>query len=199
MLVRRLAVAFATAALVAGCGSDPDPEPAAAEDSASAPDTGASQDDEGADSGTTDSAGVEDVDTENAIVSQTVSMPADPKDSVEISVLSLKVEGEVMQLRLALTPDFASVSDSDTVKLFRAVGGSTFSPELIDVENLKEYSVVTTRGMSRWSSSDLGTEGVNGSPMTAFAWFAAPEDDIDAIDVRVTEFWPTFTDVPITR
>ena len=99
-------------------------------------------------------------------------------------------------------PDASNVDLSGSVAVYdpaRSVGKSTFAPELIDVENLKEYSVVTTSGGSRWSSSDLGTKGVNGSPMTAYAWFAAPEDDIDAIDVRVTEFWPTFTDVPITR
>lgn len=104
-----------------------------------------------------------------------------------------------MLLRLAITPKFASRSDDDVISQFSSTDQTTFRPRLVDVENLKEYSVIKADGGGDWASSDLNNKARNGTPMLAYAYFAAPEDDIQEIDVRVTDFWPTFTDVPITR
>ena len=35
--------------------------------------------------------------------------------------------------------------------------------------------------------------------MRAFAVYAAPEDDIDTVDVVLADLWPAFTDVPVER
>ena len=104
-----------------------------------------------------------------------------------------------MQLRLAVTPDLEGTSDAGTVNLFSALGDTLFRPTLVDVEHLKEYSVVQTAQGQPWLSRELDTKGPDGAPMLAYAWFTAPEDDISSIDVRITGFWPAFTDVPITR
>lgn len=145
-------------------------------------------------------AGVESFDAGKAIVKQTVTLPKSPEDKVTFGVLSLTVKGKVMELRLAVTPDFASTSKSDTVRLFDSMSDTSFAPTLVDLDNLKEYSVIVATGSGpRWLSNDVETISQNGTPMLAYAYFAAPEDDIDDIDVRVTDFWPAFTNVPITR
>ena len=140
------------------------------------------------------------------LVEQTVSSPDAPEDKVTIGVQSLTVKDETMVLRLVLTPDFRSVSDNEPVELGDAVRvGSQFfgvALRLLDRKNLKEYSVVHNVNNFRvkwWASASSDVSSVNGEPMYAFAVFAAPEDDIDSIDVRVDEQWPEFTDVPITR
>ena len=144
-------------------------------------------------------AGVEERGTK-VLVEQTVSSPEAPDDKVTIGVQSLTVEDKTMVLRLVLTPDFRSVSDNEPVELGEAVRvGIQFfgvALRLLDRENLKEYSVVH-EGNKWWASGSGDVSSVNGEPMYAFAVFAAPEDDIDSIDVRLDEQWPEFTDVPI--
>ncbi|MBW3648728.1 MAG: hypothetical protein KY440_13335 [Actinobacteria bacterium] len=186
--LRRSLCAAALACLLAGCTSGQGGEDAGGE---TEPGAAAPKDDS--------AAGVEQFDPEDALVQQTLTLPQSPQDKVDIGVLSLEVEGQVMFLRLAVTPDFGSESDSKALSLFTSLGQTTFAPTLVDVENLKEYAVVQAGSGKRWASSDLGTTSMNGTPMLAYAVFAAPEDDISSIDVRVTDFWPAFTDVPITR
>ena len=146
-------------------------------------------------------AGVEDVDLEDVLVEQTVAQPDDPDDTATVGVRSLRVEGDVMVLELAVTPDFASVSDSETLSLYdiwRGVAGS-FQPTLLDRENLKRYQVVQGGPGLSFASDNVYTRTVNGQPMRAYAVFAAPEDDIEAIDVVLADAWPAFTDVPVER
>lgn len=117
-------------------------------------------------------------------------------------VQSLTVNGETMVLRLVVTPDFASAGEGEVVSLGDAmdVGSEFFGVQLrlLDRQNLKEYSVIVN-GNDWWASSSGEVGATNGEPMYAFAVFAAPEDDIDTIDVRLNEQWPEFTDVPISR
>jgi hypothetical protein len=64
--------------------------------------------------------------------------------------------------------------------------------------NLKEYSVIYDPP-NHWMSESTDVESVNGEPMFVFAVFAAPEDDIDVVDVTFRDNWPTLADVPLTR
>lgn len=175
------------AALVTGCTSD-GPAPAG--------NTGDTQ-------GVESSAGVEQRDIE-AIVEQTVvSDPESPGDRAVIGIQSLTVDGPTMVLRLVVTPDFASVGDSEEIDLNSDVWNNSccffgVTLRLLDRDNLKEYSVISD-GNLWWASAGGEVTSTNGEPMYAFAVFAAPEDDIDTIDVRLNEQWPEFTDVPITR
>jgi hypothetical protein len=142
-------------------------------------------------------AGVENINPEDVIVEQTVAVPDNPDNKVTLAVHSLTVEGEVMDLRLVVTPQFASESNDASLSLFTALGDSLFRPRLVDGANLKEYEPIG--GGVPWVSDETEVEAVNGSPMLAWAYFAAPEDSIETIDVRVSDGWPAFTDVPITR
>lgn len=143
-------------------------------------------------------AGVEEFHPDDVLAAQTVAMPTRPEDEVTVGVLSLRVEGDVMVLRLAITPHFTSVDDTDEVSLFEILQRTSFAPVLIDMEHLKEYSVISETGQG-WTSGSARTRTANGTPMLAWAVFAAPEDDIDTINLRVTDWWPPFTDVPIER
>lgn len=176
-----------TGLLLAGCTGD---EPSQAPSSSA-----------GSDGENVSGADVEDREVA-AIVEQTVSDPESPEDTVTIGVQSLAVEGETMVLRLVITPDFASASDGEEVTLDEAVvGGVQFfgvTLRLLDRENLKEYSVIH-EGNEWWASAKGEVGSTNGQPMYAFAVFAAPEDDIETVDVVLDEQWPEFTDVPITR
>jgi hypothetical protein len=141
-------------------------------------------------------AGVENINPEDVIVEQTVAIPDNPDNKVTLGVHSLAVEGEVMVLRLVVTPQFASESNDASLS-FTALGDSLFRPRLVDGANLKEYEPIG--GGVPWVSDETEVEAINGSPMLAWAYFAAPEDPIETIDVRVSDGWPAFTDVPITR
>lgn len=188
------ATALAAALLLTGCSGaqdDPAPEPAAEQG-----DTGSSQEDPGG-----SGAGVEDLDPEDVQVEQTVAQPDDPDDLTTVGLRSLRVEGDVMVLELVVTPDFASVSDSQTVSLhdiWQSVGG-TFSPTLLDRDNLKRYTVVSGGPGRTFTSDSVFTRTVNGQPVRAYAVYAAPEDDIETIDVVLADVWPAFTDVPVER
>lgn len=97
-----------------------------------------------------------------------VSDPTSPDDKATVGVASLTVDRETMVLRLIVTPDFSSVSDSEVVDLGEAmgVGGLYFGVKLrlLDRENLKEYSVIN-QGTDWWASSSSEVGAVNGDPM----------------------------------
>lgn len=143
-------------------------------------------------------AGAVQFDPEDVIVEQTYALAENPEDSVTVGIQSLVVDGPVMTLTLVVTPDFSSVSADEPVSLYDVNEETLFEPTLLDRENLKEYSVITDGGTS-WASDNVETRTRNGTPMRVFATFAAPEDDIDAIEVSFRNVWTPFTDVPIQR
>lgn len=188
---RLCAALAATALLLVGCSGDNDGTPESAADGSGS--AGASQDSGG---------GVQERDAPAIVEQSVVADPGFPEDAVTIGIQSLSVDGPTMVLRLVVTPDFASVSDDEEVALADVWSraekfGVPF--RLIDRDNLKEYSVIADVNGDRWASGSYDVETVNGEPMYAFAVFAAPEDDIETVDVRLNEQWPDFTDVPITR
>lgn len=191
--------------LLAGCSDDDsessEPTETVTPSEDESTDEGTEATEEESDQSSASGAGVEDRDAE-ALVEQTVALPEASDDQATVGIQSLTVEGETMVLRLVITPDFASTSGSDTVMLGEALDtGSQFfgvNLRLLDRANLKEYSVIHTNS-AWWASGSTEVSALNGEPMYAFAVFAAPEDDIDTVDVRIHEQWPEFTDVPITR
>lgn len=144
-------------------------------------------------------AGVEAVDAAKVVAEQTVKVPKFSDSTVTIGVQALEVRGSVMVLRLLITPKFsaAALEGRTSVTLFRALSETAFRPTLIDPEHLKEYSPLG--GSAPWVSNLSGTQSANGTPMLAWAYFAAPQDGISAIDVRVADFVPAFTRVPISK
>lgn len=140
----------------------------------------------------------EEFDPAAVLAEQTVTLPTSPQDEVTWGVLSLRVQGQTMTLRMAVTPRFGTVGADGVVSLFDCLQRSAFRPVLVDLDNLKEYSVIGS-APSRWSSDAASSRVRNGHPMFVWAVYAAPEDDIDTITLRVADWWPPIVDVPIER
>ncbi|MFD1507521.1 hypothetical protein FE374_13000 [Georgenia yuyongxinii] len=143
------------------------------------------------------SARVADIDPADVVAEQTYTVPGS-QDTVTVGLHSLVVDGEVMTLHLFFTPEFSSVSDDAAISVFDMVG-SGFGPTLVDRQNLKEYTILSENITTDWEADQVYTEATNGEPVLWWAGFAAPQDDIDTIDVRVLDELPEFTDVPIVR
>lgn len=185
-LARKLASGLAASAIcvfaLSGCTSSPS-DGSGSKDSAG---KGSSQ------------SGVENVDLEKTIVKQDVKVPGSSEDTATVGILSLKVEGKTQRLQLVVTPHFKSVDEDEEVSLFEIWGEQSFSPQLIDADNLKVYSPIRDMG-EQWTSGSVRTETKNEEPMYVWAVYAAPEDDLDSFDIRLYDTWPDFTDVPITK
>jgi hypothetical protein len=197
---RAIAATALTLALLTSCSAGGDDEAAA--DNASSTSAGkpdGDKKDAGSEAtGGSSGAGVADVDPADVLAEQTYTVPGS-EDAATIGVHSLVVDGDVMTLRLVFTPDFSSVSDSDAVSVYDIVGhAGRFAPMLVDREHLKEYDIVGG-APTEWTSDTVYTEVTNGEPMVWWGVYAAPEDDIDTVDIRVLDELPEFTDVPITR
>lgn len=165
---------------------------------------GGGSDDSGSSSGSSQEKGssgggdarVDALDPDDVIVSETFPLTSNPDDKTTIGVQSLTVEGKTMILRLVVTPEFASVSKSEEIRLDDAFDDE-YKPRLIDRENLKVYSVISEAGTA--FAAPYSRETVNFTPTQAWFAFAAPEDEIETIDLRVHPDWPEFLDIPITR
>lgn len=186
LLARKLAGGLAASAIcvfaLAGCSSSPSDD-SGSKDSA---DKSSSQ------------AGVENVDLEKAIVEQDVKVPGSSEDTATIGILSLKVEGKTQRLQMVVTPHFKSVDEDESVSVYDIWGEQSFSPQLIDVDNLKVYSPIRD-GAELWTSDSVYTKAKNEEPMLVWAVYAAPEDDVDSFDIRLYDTWPDITDVPVTQ
>ncbi|MDO5744934.1 MAG: hypothetical protein Q4P23_10755, partial [Micrococcaceae bacterium] len=126
-----------------------------------------------------------------ALLTQDFIVPG-TKDKVEASIYSLKVQGEIMELTMTITPHFPHAPADEPLSYYTVLNETSQGPKLLDRENLKEYSTVKEP-----SSSGLST--LNGTPMLWTGWYAAPQDPIDAIDIQVMDGVPSFRNVPVTR
>lgn len=186
-LARGIAVVAVSAVALTGCTSSSDSDP-------KSQDSG-SKDSAGKDAS---GAGVAKVNFDDVIVEQDVKIGGSDDHTATIGVLSLKVEGEVQTLRMVVTPHFADAEDDDRISVYDIWNERSFSPQLLDKDNLKTYSPISGTYDS-WTSDTVFTETKNETPMEVWAVYAAPEDDIESVDIRLADSWPIFTDVPITR
>lgn len=138
------------------------------------------------------------VDTGTVIAQQEYKIPGSKDDKVTFGVQSLAVEGKTMVLKLVLTPNFASVSDSEAVSVYDMTGNVTFNPRLVDRENLKEYSLLT-ESVYTWATDRVHTETTNHEPVIWWGVYAAPEDENESFDLRVLDAMAEFPDVPVQR
>ncbi|PZR53527.1 hypothetical protein DNL40_08505 [Xylanimonas oleitrophica] len=138
---------------------------------------------------------VEGPDPDDVIADGTFTVPGSRDDQVRVGIQRLAVEGDVMNLRLVLTPLYDN--DGSAVSVFQMFD-QTIGIVLIDRENLKEYRAVHwTAGT--WSTDAVHAKAFEGESVGYQTWFAAPVDDIDTIDVQLHASWPVFEDVPIVR
>lgn len=190
MISRRLSKGLAGAAIcvlaMTGCSSSSDSDAKDKDSSADGGDKGKA------------TADVEDIDPQDVIAKEDVKVPGSKEDKVTVAIHSLEVEGKTQTLTMVVTPHFKSVGDDEKISIYDTWGENRFFPQLIDADNLKVYSPIADT-YDEWTSDSVYTETTNNQPMTAWAVFKAPENDIDSVDIRVQESWPKFTDVPITE
>src|SRR5699024_11025620 len=170
---RLAAVALVGGVALVGCSSGESAElDQAGEGSGSAQNKdGAAEDQDSAgQNGGSTSAGVREIDTSQVLAEQKYQIPG-TDDSATIGVHSLVVEGDVMQLYLTFTPDYASLSDDEVATIFDLVDPMKFRPILIDRENLKEYSLISDSGQD-WSAASSSVAAANGE--TALWWGHTP-------------------------
>lgn len=185
-LARGLAVASISALALTGCTSAP---------SDSGKD-GQNSDSKGSAGSDASGAGVAETNFDDVIVKQDIKVKGSEENTATIGVLSLKVEGKVQTLRLSVTPHFDSADDDEQINIYEVWNERSFSPQLVDKDNLKVYSPIKNSSQ-KWTSNSFYTQTKNETPMEVWVVYAAPEDDIDTVDIRLADEWPLFTDVPI--
>lgn len=128
---------------------------------------------------------------EGAIASTTLPIINEGRGGqLEVAVHHLTVDGDFMEMELSFTPEF----EGDAITT-HAMMGHFFRPGLNDRENLKRYTVV-----DGWMSGSgaAGTRLESGQSIFRWYYFAAPEDDIDSINVTVIAGAAEIGNVPIT-
>ena len=138
--------------------------------------------------------------------------PADAIDTLEYPIASDEVEGtmtvglhhlrrrgETLELLLTYTPEFTEPG-AFTLWNLHGDNHSVVAPALVDRANLTRYDILTTDGSydgpTMWNSKQAAVELASGDTQAYWANFAAPIDDISAIDVLMGA-GPSFEDVQI--
>ncbi|MCM3659394.1 hypothetical protein M3148_00050 [Georgenia satyanarayanai] len=137
------------------------------------------------------------LDPADIVAEATYTLPG-TDDEVTVGVLPLEVDGDVMTLRLAFTPNSAGADADQPVAVYDMYPDNSFKfrPVLIDRENLKEYSLISDTGQD-WSADSTALKAVNGDTVVWWGVYAAPQDDVETFDLRVRDSLPEFTEVPV--
>lgn len=150
------------------------------------------QQDEGA------AAGGATLDPADAVAHAEVTLPG-VEGSIGVDLFPLETEGKVQTLNVLLTPDFPELGENEVISIYEMLGETSFSPQLIDKTNLKTYSVIASRQNQSitWSTEVVDTKTTNGETVAVWAVYAAPEDDVESLDVMLHDGWPVFEDIPV--
>ncbi|SFK27959.1 hypothetical protein SAMN05216467_2651 [Cellulomonas sp. KH9] len=115
---------------------------------------------------------------------------------VRVAVQPLTVEGRTMELRVTLTPlGGDDEADDDRISVFAMLDGS---PVLSDIERLTQYKVIGIPN-DTMETDPVAAQTVVDQPVLYQAWFPAPDEDVDVLDLVLHPSWPTVTDLPVTR
>jgi hypothetical protein len=158
--------------------------------------SGADTAEEGGADEPTGTVGIDFPDPEKVVADATFTVPGTEADKVRFGIESIVVSDRTMELRLVMTPEFDDGGSAASV--YDALGQHV-NIVLIDRENLKEYEVLQADGGGRWFRTDpIHAKALPGVSVGYQMFFAAPEDEISTIDVRLADSWPVFEDVPLT-
>jgi hypothetical protein len=130
----------------------------------------------------------------------TASVPIDFVDGGELqmAVTALDVTGELMRVAITFTASLPATSEPVAVGAVLTANENApaagISPEVIDPVNLKAYELVAG-GIPNGTAVDL----VDGSPRTIVCYYAAPQDDVETLDIVVASQAPTLTDIPFAQ
>lgn len=187
-------------------GEDNTEQAAVTAETTGAPEDDATEDaDQGDDAGSSDgenNASGTQITADDAVETVTYDIPEDDIDgTITVGFHSLKVRGETMELTLTYTPEFEG-GDSYNLWRLHSSDHSAVAPALFDRENLKRYDILRAgpewESGDVWNSSHLVTQLNSGETQVYQATFAAPQDDIDTINVAAG-VGPEFEDVTIEQ
>lgn len=148
---------------------------------------------------------------------QTITYPIQgsfAEGEVTMGLHSLEVVDDAMLLTVSFVPEYEDPSEVHLFQNLHSLGSTTLLPVVNDRENLKAYHVPrqTTNQFAQgggwlggsfatgaWASPVGDIEAQHGELITHWAYFPAPEDDIDTVDVAVVPGVQEFQDVEIQR
>ena len=198
---RRLAALAAVALIgLSACGGDGEPQAQVdLDETSTTTERNTSRDDtDDVGPGTdTDTADVAFPDPDDVVAEATFTSPNSDGDEVRVGIESIVVTDTTMELRLVITPVTISSDDEMSVYDLLQNGTGVIPTTLIDREHLKEYTVLRDGGRRYETDSQLA-RARTGESVGYQRFFAAPEDDIDVIDVKVHDDLPVFEDVPLS-
>lgn len=186
---RSLAVALLAAGGLAACSGGGDSnEAAATTTAASAPKGG----DEASGDPETNGAAKAGIDLENPpdpIGEVVVPIDQDGVTQTKVEVLEAKRRGKVLLVAFRFTPEGTT---SDEVSIFKSMGEHSFAPALIDLDNLKKYQHVPALTVD-----EVAAKVSVGEPLFGFAAFPPPHDDVDTVDLLVSDLAPPIEDLQL--
>lgn len=135
--------------------------------------------------------------TAKPVVKGTFDSPAAPGATVDIAILGLKAKGKLATLHVQMVPHLPE-AESRRLNPYGLNGDRGLDTSLIDPVNLKRYVVVKDSTGRELQTDDVFTRMTNDQPSHLYYTFAAPPENVKAIDVQIGS-WPTFRDIPVTR
>lgn len=132
---------------------------------------------------------------DNVVMDGTFEVSRTPGTKVRVGVEGVYVSGPVMELRLVLE----KLEGDGHTDVLQVLQETLNNPDLslVDRVNLKRYFIMVD-GSSNKLVTPWRTMLELNQPIAYQAFFAAPEDAIEAIDVVFTSGIPSFQDIPIT-
>ena len=128
-----------------------------------------------------------------ASATMAAKVEGDLNAKLTIHLHSLRRTGKVVTATFSFqVASTAAEADS----LFGYMDKKVWWPYLVDTQNFKRHDVVVGGG-TRAKTDDL-SRFAPGQTLYAYAMFAAPPEDVTAVDVQMIDGAPTATNVPIT-
>lgn len=134
---------------------------------------------------------------EKPVVKATFDSPAAQGAKVDIAVMGLRTKGRLATLGLQMVPHVPGGLPS-RLNPYGLNGNRGLHTSLIDPVNLKRYVVVKDSSGEDLQSDDIFTKMANDQPTHLYYTFAAPPENVKAIDVQIGS-WPMFRDIPVER
>lgn len=181
----------------AGQGSETE-ETAGATSSDDAFSEGGAADGDGPDAG----AGPGGVDPADAVETLTYDIPSgEIEGTMTVGLHHLEVDGQTMELMLSFTPEYEG-TEAHSLWDLHGNNHSMVAPALYDRENLKQYNILNHQGSGTYVDSNWATaqdlEFASGTTQAFYANYAAPEDEIESINVGLP-VGVEFKDVELAR
>lgn len=144
-------------------------------------------------------AGVDLSDTSDPVATATVPavVGGDPEATMDISLLSLRRDGQTLVGLFSFTVN--SGKDSETDNLYTYLGARSWAPYLVDTTNLTRYDVLSNETGAIKAMTDSISSGRFHPGQTTFGYaaFAAPPSDVSSMTVSLVDGAPAAVNVAI--